>query len=353
MAKTTRKKRRKGGLAAWLRKHRVAAAVIAVCILLAGWLLWQLGRSTYWGEPRWVYIPKHASSAQITDSLRGALGDGMATNVMRLWSLQGGDAKTAHGAYLIDHGANALTVSRCLKSGRQTPVKVSFNNVRTLEQLAEKVTVNLEASPQDFRNACRAVLPALGYETEEQYPAAFIPDTYEFYWTVDARELVNKLEGQTEKFWTDERRAQAEKLGLTPVGVAIIASIVEKESAKADERPKIARLYINRLQKGMRLQADPTVIFAIGDFSIRRLTGAHLKYQSPYNTYLVSGLPPGPIDVPERRTLLDVLEAPEHPYIYMCAKEDFSGYHNFASDYATHRANARRYQSALDRRGIK
>jgi UPF0755 protein len=131
-----------------------------------------------------------------------------------------------------------------------------------------------------------------------------------------------------------------------------VASIVEEETAKSDERPKVARLYLNRLAKGMKLQADPTVKFAVGDFSLQRITGKHIATDSPYNTYRVNGLPPGPIRIVDRRTVDDVLNAPQHGYIYMCAKEDFSGYHNFATDFATHQANARRYQAELNKRNI-
>ncbi len=164
---------------------------------------------------------------------------------------------------------------------------------------------------------------------------------------------MEKLVGIRDNFWTKERLDKAAKLGLTPVEVATIASIVEEESNKKDERPMIARLYINRVKQGMKLQADPTVKFATGNFALRRITGKHLRTDSPYNTYKNVGLPPGPIRVPNAATLDAVLNAPEHNYIYMCAKEDFSGRHNFAADYATHRKNAKKYQAALNRRGIR
>ncbi len=165
--------------------------------------------------------------------------------------------------------------------------------------------------------------------------------------------MVRRLLDYRNRFWSKERRSKAASLGLTPSQVATIASIVEEETAKADEKPKVARLYLNRLKKGIKLQADPTVKFATGDFTLRRITGKHLAIESPYNTYKVNGLPPGPIRIPAAATIDAVLNAPKHDYIYMCAKEDFSGYHNFASDYATHMANARRYQAELNRRGIR
>ena len=158
--------------------------------------------------------------------------------------------------------------------------------------------------------------------------------------------------GYRNEWWNAERVARAHALGLTPVEVATVASIVEEETAKADERGKVARLYINRLRKGMRLQADPTVKFASRRFDLRRIAGDVLKTDSPYNTYMVQGLPPGPIRVASKSAIEAVLDAPEHDYIYMCAKNDFSGYHDFAVDYATHQANARRYQAELNKRNI-
>ncbi|MDE7125694.1 MAG: endolytic transglycosylase MltG, partial [Muribaculaceae bacterium] len=173
------------------------------------------------------------------------------------------------------------------------------------------------------------------------------------YWTASPAAIVENLVDVRDRFWNDSRSAKARAIGLTPAQVATVASIVEEETAKADERPLVARLYLNRLEKGMPLQADPTVKFSLGEFGLRRITGAHLKVESPYNTYKYKGLPPGPIRIADRSAIDDVLDAPRHNYIYMCAKEDFSGYHNFATDYASHANNARRYRQALDRRGIK
>ncbi|MDE6693970.1 MAG: endolytic transglycosylase MltG, partial [Muribaculaceae bacterium] len=243
-------------------------------------------------------------------------------------------------------------ISRKILNGRQDPVKVVFNNVRTLGQLADKVASKMEFDASAFSRACDSVLASKGL-TPEQRPAAFLPDTYEFYWNASPEYVVERLAGYHDKFWNDERRRKADVLGLTPVEVATLASIVEEETAKVDERPKVARLYLNRIRKGMKLQADPTVKFAVGDFSLRRILGAHLKVESPYNTYLHEGLPPGPIRVVDKRTLDAVLDAPAHDYVYMCAKEDFSGYHNFAVTFAEHQANADRYRRELNRRGIR
>ena len=156
----------------------------------------------------------------------------------------------------------------------------------------------------------------------------------------------------SDSFWSSSRKEKAEKLGLTPDEVIALAAIVEGETAKADEKGKVARLYLNRLKQHIKLQADPTVKFALGDFALRRLRLSDTRIESPWNTYYVEGLPPGPICIPEKSSIEAVLDAPEHDYIYMCAKEDFSGYHNFATSYSEHEANAKRYQNALNERNI-
>lgn len=307
---------------------------------------------TYGGEQVSLGFDGRGTNASLRDTLKARLGSALGTKTYLLFRLQGGDAATLHGGYSVNPGQTAIRIARNLAKGYQTPVRVTFNNVRTLDQLADRVTRNLEMTPADFMSACDSVLGPKGF-TREEYPAAFVPDSYDFYRDVSPRRLVERLFEYRNKFWNPARIAKATALGLDPAQVAAIASIVEEETAKSDERPKVARLYLNRLARGMKLQADPTVKFALGDFSIRRLTQAMTRHASPYNTYYTDGLPPGPIRVADKQTIDDVLDAPQHDYLYMCAREDFSGYHNFATDYATHQANARRYQAELDRRGIR
>lgn len=301
-----------------------------------------------------VNIPRDATSQSVSDSLTSALGDGYGKLVYRLWQVAAGDPATSHGSYLIEPGTAAYSAARTIAGGKQTPVKVTINNVRTLKDLTKRIAAKLEATPAEIESALtEALAKHPQFKGKETFPAAVLPDTYEFYWTDTARHVVDKLVAERDKFWNKDRLAKADKLGLSPVEVATIASIVEEESNKKDERPIIARLYMNRVKEGMKLQADPTVKFATGNFALRRITGKHLKTDSPYNTYRNTGLPPGPIRVPEKATIDAVLNAPQNSYLYMCAKEDFSGYHNFASDYVTHRRNAKRYQAALNRRGIR
>jgi len=287
----------------------------------------------------------------VRDSLVSRLGS-FGEDVFWLWNIRDSSPMRAHGSYVVSPGDRAIDFSRNIRSGRQTPVRVTFNNIRTLDALAERVASKMEWGADDFLAACDSLLPGKGYGIA-QFPAAFLPDTYEFYWTASPADVVTRFSDTRDKFWNDDRKTKASRLGLTAIDVAVLASIVEEETAKMDERATVARLYLNRLSRGMLLQADPTVKFAVGDFSLKRIRDKHLAVKSPYNTYLYKGLPPGPIRVVERATIDAVLNAPQHNYIYMCAKDDFSGYHNFASDYSTHLQNARRYQRQLDKRNIK
>lgn len=338
------------------RKARniLCVAAVALALTAAGLVLgWHYVNAPYGGtEPVWVYIPAGSGRAAVADSVKAATDAGFAGKVISV--LYGIDADAApHGAFKIAPGDRVRAVARRLQHNRQTPVRVTFNNVRTLDALAASIADQLELDANDFLTAADSILPAAGFKKREEYPAAFIPDTYEFYWTSTPGATVGRLLDYRNRFWDDNRRARAAELGLNPVKVATLASIVEEESNAADERPTIARLYLNRLRIGMPLQADPTVKFAVGDFTLRRIRAAHLAVNSPYNTYRHRGLPPGPIRIADQRALDAVLSAPVHNYLYMCAKEDFSGRHNFATDLATHNRNAARYRAALNRRNIQ
>lgn len=347
MKNTDSKKKKKSGKTRW----RIILLVLAGVIISGGILMYMYVSKTYQGDSRWVYIPKDATIESLSDSLLTNLGSS-GDRVLNMWKAADGIVSLSHGAYYIEKGEKEIDIARRIKRGQQTPVKVTINNCRTLEQLAEKVAEKMELTRDEFLAGCEAVLPEAGFKSKEQYAAAFFPDTYEFYWSSEPSKVVKRLLEYRNNYWTDERREKAKSMGLTPVKVATLASIVEEETNKSDERPKVARLYLNRLAKGMLLQADPTVKFALGDFGLRRITSAHLDVESPYNTYKHTGLPPGPIRVVNKSTLDAVLNAPDHKYLYMCAKEDFSGYHNFAVDYSTHLSNARRYQAELNRRKI-
>ena len=352
--KSSGSKSKKKKQQSWLHRHSLGLLIGVIALFAAGVSVLTFVFIPYSGRDgnsEWIYIPKDISQAAVKDSMKSSLGSSMGTRVYVIWKLMGGNSERSQGAYKVSPGQSALGISRRIAHGRQTPVEVRFNGTRTMKQLSEHIASQLQCTPQEFMEACEDVLPDSGF-TRQNFPAAFLPDSYEFYWSASPHNIVKRLLDYRNRFWNKERRSKAAALGLSPAEVATVASIVEEETAKADEKPKVARLYLNRLRKGMKLQADPTVKFATGDFKLRRILGKHLAIESPYNTYKHTGLPPGPIRVPASATIDAVLNAPEHNYIYMCAKEDFSGYHNFASDYQTHIANARRYQAELNRRGI-
>lgn len=303
-------------------------------------------------EPAWLYLHKGTTREQLAAQLDSVLGSTLGSRTYNIYKAAASDSARIYGAYRIEPGTTAKDIAKRLVNHRQTPVKVTFNNIRTMEQLGERIAAQMDFAAEEFAQACAEVLPTSGFTAPEQYPAAFLPDTYEFYWTTPAEDVVAKLLEYRNNFWTDERRSQVKALGLTPVQFATIASIAEEETNNAEERGTVGRLYINRVQKGMPLQADPTVKFALGDFSLRRITAEHLKVDSPYNTYKHAGLPPGPIRIADKATLLKILSAPAHSYIYMCAQLGGTGRHNFATNYADHQANARAYRQWLDGQGI-
>ena len=353
MAETGNNSRRRGRRRTKNKQRRGMSrmsVIGAICLALVLWAGWQSTRylARYKGETAWVYIPAGADAAAVGDSLRSALGTEFGNKVAALWS---GDAAASRGAYRVQPGQRAWRVARDISRGRQTPVRVTFNNVRTLDQLAERMAARLDFNKEQFLGAVDSIARAekIGHDTFATY---FLPDTYEAFWTVTPNALIGKFRDNHDRFWTPERRRKAAALGLSPARVAIVASIAEEESANAVERPVIGRLYINRLHRNMRLQADPTVKFATGDFAARRITGDMLRFPSPYNTYRVDGLPPGPIRLASARTNDVILDSAPHNYIYMCAKADFSGTHAFAADYATHQANARAYHRALNERNL-
>lgn len=331
----------------------IAAAFVLVALISATFYVYNTVFSTYDGAETRIFIPAGSDADAIADTLSRHTGSSFAARVMRLYDIRGGKPALARGSYVVAPGTRAWSMASRLIAGRQTPVRITFNNIRTMDVLAERISARMAFDADSFLVACTDTLPALGYAAGPEFPAAFLPDTYEFYWTESAPGVIAALASYTDKFWSKERLGKAKSLGLSPIEVATVASIVEEETAKADERPKVARLYLNRLEKGMKLQADPTVKFALGDFSLRRIYGSMLQVKSDYNTYVVKGLPPGPIRIPDRSTIDAVLDAPRHDYLYMCARADFSGYHDFAVDYGTHCANARRYREALDKRNIR
>jgi len=258
------------------------------------------------------------------------------------------------GRYEIKPDMSIMEVFRMLRNHQQAPINLVVPSVRTLNQLSGRLSAKLmiDSLSIDQVLSDESNIKELGF-TKETFPALFIPNTYEVNWDISADDLLKRMVREYKTFWTEERLAKAKAQQLSQTEVATLASIIDSETAYTPEKPTVAGLYLNRLRTNMLLQSDPTVIFAIGDFSMRRVLNKDLQVESPYNTYKYKGLPPGPIRIPSISAIDAVLNPVEHDYIYMCAKEDFSGSHNFATTYNEHLANARRYTKALNERGIK
>lgn len=250
------------------------------------------------------------------------------------------------GHYVIEPKTSQVDLVRTLANGLQTPVKLVINKVRLKQDFAKKIANQLMLSENDI---------LLAIDSKEDSQNLFdniVCNTYEVYWNISAEKLLERLEKEANKWWENQSN-QLEKIGLSRHEVVVLASIVEEETNKNEEKPTIAGVYINRLKKDMLLQADPTVKYAVGDFTIKRVMYKHLQTESPYNTYINKGLPPTAICLPNVSSLKSVLNYQKHNYMFFCAKEDFSGYHNFATTPNEHYRNAEKYKNALNKLGIK
>lgn len=258
------------------------------------------------------------------------------------------------GRYAIEPGSSTVSVFRQLKSGRQQPMKLTIPESRTMDRLAAQLSERLMLDSATIAESLTdpAFTATYGYDTAT-IACLFVPNTYEVYWDLSLDRLMSRMQKEHDAFWDGQRTQKAQAIGLTPNEVCTLASIIDEETANTQEKPMVAGMYLNRLKQNMPLQADPTVKFALKQFELRRIYNAMLKYDSPWNTYRYAGLPPGPIKIASVKGIDAVLNRVEHTYLYMCAKEDFSGTHNFATTYQEHLKNAARYAKALNERGIK
>jgi len=257
------------------------------------------------------------------------------------------------GHYNITDKTSYNSLINLLRAGRQVPVTVTFTHQRSVGQMAGVISRQLEFDSIALMKLIRdpEICRDLGFDTLT-LPVIFIPNTYEFYWNTSALGFLKRMKQEYDKFWIPERRKAAEEIGLTPVKVVILASIVEEETWHPDEMPAIAGVYLNRLKKGIRLQADPTIKYAVGNVSKHRILTKDLQVDSPYNTYRHAGLPPGPITIPSVQAIDAVLNADKHQYLYFCAKDDFSGYHYFSRTLREHNRYAYRYRQALNKNKV-
>lgn len=302
-----------------------------------------------------IFIPTGSNFEDVMDTLLSEKILKHEQSFLWLAELKKYKDKVKPGRYRILAGMNNNEVINLLRAGLQEPVSGTFTNIRTKEQLVSRVCKKLEADSIELTallNNDQYLKENLGL-TSETILTLFIPNTYEFNWNTSAKQFVERMQTEYKKFWTDERKKKTKAINLTQTQVSILASIVQAEQLQfPDERPTIARLYLNRMKIGMPLQSDPTVIYAIGDFTINRVLDKDKEIDSPYNTYQHTGLPPGPIYVPEISSIDAVLTYQKNNYLYMCAKEDFSGKHNFAKTLAEHNRNAQKYRNALNKEKV-
>ncbi len=337
----------------------VAGSVFSLLVLLLGILGYlayhitqvPVGRNT---DVVYLYVGHERSMARLKEQIHTKLWP-RRPNILELmlkyWDVE---RQIRVGRYAVPQGATIWELLQILLEGKSSPVQINLSGVRTEAELVDVLSRHLMAPRQDLEKIFTDSMYLQRFAmSRDALRSLFFAQIYTLPWEASCETLMDSVRQRYSSYWTKERLTLLDSLGLTQAEVATLASIVESESAKHSEYATIARLYLNRIKINMPLQSDPTVKFALGDFALRRILNEHLQVESPYNTYQMVGLPPGPIRLPMMSTIDSILRAPEHDYLYMCAKEDFSGYHRFAKDYKTHLQNARLYQRALNERGIK
>lgn len=339
-----------------LRKFIIALAIIIILVLAITGITYysRYYKSNVTDKQEYIYIHTGSNYNDVYNTIRdqGIVND---TSTFS-WTAhkKGYTHKVKPGRYRLHKGMSNRDLINMLITGRQEAVDVTIKNLRLKENFAGFMAKKLEPDSVAIIKLLDSTqyVEKFGFTPENVYTMV-LPNTYKLYWNVSSKKLFSRLYSEYEKFWTPERKQKAAAINLNPVKVSILASIVDAEASHDDEMPAIAGLYLNRLKKGMKLEADPTVIFAAHDFTIHRVLNKQLAINSPYNTYMHTGLPPGPIMMPSINAINAVLNHQNNNYIYMCAKEDFSGYHNFATTVAQHLINAHKFQQALNERNIK
>lgn len=331
---------------------------LAVAIMVVAWRVYNSGFKLQ--NTTYLYVDADDN----VDSISQKIESQTAPESMRVFHLFAGllnlKDRIRTGRYEVSPQHTMLNLIRDIRNHHEKPIMLVVPSTRTMDAMAGKLANQLMLDSASIEQYLKdeGNIKALGY-TKETLPGLFIPNTYEVYWDVSIPKLMERMQKENAAFWNEERMNKLQEVSqyageeMTKEKVITLASIVDSETADDGEKPTIAALYMNRMRKPMALQSDPTVIFAVGDFSIRRVLHEHLKVESPYNTYRNLGLPPGPIRVPSIAGIDAVLNHDKNDYIYMCAKEDFSGTHNYAVSYGEHLRNAACYTKALNERGIR
>ena len=346
----------KNWLAAFLKSRKLFIIVALIAAIASGIWGYSIFNKIYQPNVKkttTIYIPTGSDYQKVVRII--AEGNLILDNSSFNWVAQKKNYPSfiKPGAYKIEQNWSNNELINKLRSGVQTPVNVTFNNIRFRENLAGRLAHCLEADSISFLSILNNDTLASKYGfTHENFTCLFIPNTYEFYWTTSPLKFAERMKKEYDIFWNETRKNKASLLGLTTSQVTTLASIIQEETNKNDEKSRMSGVYINRLHLGWLLQADPTIKFAMQDFSIKRILNEYLKIDSPYNTYKYTGLPPGPINFPDVTSIDAVLNSEKHNYLYFCAKEDFSGYHNFAKSLHEHNLNAARYQKALNNNKI-
>lgn len=328
------------------------AAAVVVCAALVYYLFFAAfvprGGSVY------AYIDDDDTYDSVLVKLERDCGARQLAGFRLLAAATGYADRVRPGRYRVGEGLSTLQFFRNVRGGSQSPLRLTIPQVRTMDRLAAELGKVLMNDSAAWATAFHDSATCADYGADTAtLPCLFLPNTYEVYWNLTPRQLLGRMKKESDAYWTPARRELAEAAGLTPEEVITLASIVDQETANDAEKPLVAGMYLNRYRQGMKLQADPTVKFALRQFGLRRIYHAQLLTDSPYNTYRYAGLPPGPICIPALSSIEAVLHFAPHDYLYMCAKEDFSGTHNFAATYEEHLRNARKYADALNDRGIK
>ena len=335
-------------------KKKIILIAIAIILLIAGFFAWKLfGPAVSVKNESYLYIKTGSSYEEVqaqlvnNDFIGSATWLNMATKIV-------GYKKIKPGRYKLTNGMNLTNLVRLLKNGQQTPVTFVVTKIRTKEGLADKIGSAFECDSLQMISFLNNRDSLIAYDLDSNtVMAAIMPLTYDIKWNTTPGKLFQYFYTAYKAFWTTERKEKAEKLGLTPIGVSTLASIIDEETNSPIDRPKVASVYLNRIDKGMPLQADPTLKFALRNFGLKRILNEHKNVVSPYNTYNNKGLPPGPICTPQMETIDAVLDSPKTDYLYFVANSDFSGTHVFTTNYEDHMKYARLYQQELNKRNIK
>jgi UPF0755 protein len=336
-------------------KRKLVLGILLIALLVGGYAAWQVfGPTVSAPENKYFYIRTGTSYSDVRQSL---IEKKIVSNTWFFDFLSkklNYPSKVKAGRYQVKDGTSLLSLLRMLRAGNQSPVNLVINKLRLKEDLAQKIAANFECDSASVMEVLNDPKIAESYNVNNNtFMTTVIPNSYSIFWNSSPQKIIDKLHSEKEKFWNTERLNKAKALNLTPEQVYTMASIVEEETNKEPDKGLIASVYMNRIDKGMKLQADPTVKFAMKNFGLKRILYKHLTYESPFNTYQNAGLPPGPICTPSTKTIDAVLNMPQTNYIYFVAKPDWSGLSNFTHSDEEHIINAKRYQHFLDSVNIK